>query len=253
MHARLKLVNALDTSILASQPPGTFPDSQGEVDVKDWGYGFNVGLLLEPNDRTRFGIAYRSGIDVDLDGSLLSTFAGQPSTTALVKETLPASALVSVSHQVNDMWTIMADVTWTEWSEIDNLVAQFGTGNTNTIPLMWDDTFRVAVGASYKYSDMWTFRGGVAHDESPVPGPLFRPASLPDEDRLWVSLGAGYKLSKQLSFDFGYAHLFIDDTRINSTDAYSSLGPNNEGLHRLTGTFDASVDIVSAQANWKFQ
>ncbi len=252
MHARLKLVSALDTSILASQPPGTFPDSSGEVDVKDWGYGFNVGLLLQPNEHTRFGLAYRSGIDVNLDGNLISSFAGQPSTTAQVKDTLPASALISVSHQVNDAWTIMADAMWTQWSEIESIVAQFGTGNTNTIPLMWNDTVRVAAGASYKYDDTWTFRGGIAHDESPVPNPAFRPASLPDEDRLWVTLGAGYKLSKQLSFDFGYAHLFINDTQISSTDAYSSLGPNNEGLHRLTGEYDASVDIISAQANWKF-
>jgi len=252
MHARLKLFNALDTSVLASQPPGTFPDSHGEVDVKDWAYGYNLGLLLEPNDKTRFGIAYRSGVDVDLDGQLGSTFSGQPNTTARVSETLPASALFSVSRQVDDMWTVMADVLWTQWSEIDNVVAQFGTGNTNTLAFHWNDATRVSVGANYRHDDRWTFRGGLAYDESPVPGAMFRPAALPDEDRFWLALGAGYRYSRQLSFDIGYAHLFIDDTRINSTDAYSSLGPNNEGLHRITGEFDASVDILSAQANLTF-
>jgi len=251
MRVRLSLLFALDTSLLASMPPGTFPDSHAEVDVVDWGYGFNAGLLFEPVDGTRLGLAYRSAVKVDLDGTLSSTFSGQPNTSAVLSDTLPATALVSATHRVNDDWTVMADVLWTEWSELDTLVVQLGTGNTNSIPLHWEDTLRVALGASYRYSDALTLRGGIANDESPVPSPLFRPASLPDEDRFWLTLGAGVVLSKKVSFDVGYAHLFIDDPRINSTDAYSSLGPNNEGFHRLDGTYEASTDILSAQVNWK--
>jgi len=112
---------------------------------------------------------------------------------------------------------------------------------------------RYAIGTSYRHDEKWTFRGGLAYDETPVSSPNFRPAALPDEDRTWLALGAGYKYSKQLSFDIGYAHLFIDDTQISSTDAYSSLlAPISEGFHRLNGEYDASVDIISAQANWKF-
>ncbi|MCW8986382.1 MAG: outer membrane protein transport protein, partial [Gammaproteobacteria bacterium] len=63
-------------------------------------------------------------------------------------------------------------------------------------------------------------------------------------DRFWVSLGFGYKMSDTSSIDVGYSHLFFDDTAINNTDASFS--------HTLTGTYDISVDIFSAQYIWKF-
>ncbi|MBT8130977.1 MAG: outer membrane protein transport protein, partial [Gammaproteobacteria bacterium] len=109
------------------------------------------------------------------------------------------------------------------------------------------------VGAHYKHDERWIFRGGVAFDETPIPSPELRPTALPDEDRVWLDFGVGYRHSRNLSFDIGYAHLFIDDPSIDSTDAYSSsFAPLVEGIHRVTGEYDASTDIISAQFNWKF-
>ena len=250
MYANLILENAIDDVYLTGGTATS--DGIGKIDVDDWGFGFNFGVLLEPSKHTRLGLAYRSKVDVELDGDLASTSVVQPSTSAKVDASLPNSLLLSAWHELNPQWAVMADVTWTQWSKIDALVASFGTGNTNTIPLHWEDSTRVSVGTSYKHDEKWTFRGGLAYDETPVSSPKFRPAALPDEDRLWLALGAGYKHSKQLSFDVGYAHLFIDDTDINSTDAYSSAVPFVEGIHRVNGEYDASVDIISAQANWKF-
>ena len=250
MYANLILENAIDDVYLTGGTASS--DGIGKIDVDDWGFGFNFGVLLEPSEHTRLGLAYRSKVDVELDGDLASTSVVQPSTGAKVDASLPNSLLLSAWHELNPQWAVMADVMWTQWSKIDALVARFGTGNTNTIPLHWEDSTRVSVGTSYKHDEKWTFRGGLAFDETPVSSPEFRPAALPDEDRLWLALGAGYKHSRQLSFDVGYAHLFIDDTDIRSTDAYSSAVPFIEGIHRVNGEFDASVDIISAQANWKF-
>jgi long-chain fatty acid transport protein len=250
MYANLIYKNAIDDVYFGT---GT-SDGIGEVDVDDWGIGWNFGLLLEPTETTRFGFAYRSNVDVEMDGDFASTSTFPPaaSTTAAIDASLPNSLLLSAYHEVNPQWAVMADIMWTKWSGIDALVIRLGSGNTNTIPLKWEDSFRYAVGTSYKHDERWTFRGGLAFDETPVPSAEFRPTALPDEDRTWLTLGAGYKYSKKLSFDFGYAHLFIDDTDINSTDSYSSLSaPLVEGLHRVSGKYEASVDIISAQVNWK--
>ena len=248
MHANLTLKNKIDGGFPGS--PGS-ADINGEIDVNDWGYGLNFGLLLEPSEHTRLGLAYRSTVEVKLDGDL--TLSIPSSTSARVDASLPASLLLSAWHELNPQWAVMADIMWTQWSGIDALVARFGNGSSNTIPLHWEDSMRYSIGTSYKHDEKWTFRGGLAYDETPVTSPEFRPAALPDEDRLWVALGAGYQHSRNLSFDIGYAHLFIDDTRINSTDAYNSAAaPLTEGIHRLTGEYDSSVDIISAQANWKF-
>ena len=251
MYANLIYKNAIDDVYFGA---GT-SDGFTEVDVDDWGFGWNFGALLEPTEHTRLGFAYRSKVEVELDGDLTSTSAFPPaaSTSAGVDASLPDTLLLSAYHEVNPQWAVMADILWTQWSRIDALVIQLGSGNTNTIPLKWEDTYRYAIGASYKHDDRMTFRGGLAFDETPVPSPELRPSALPDEDRTWLTFGVGYKHSKKLSFDFGYAHLFIDDTDINSTSSYSSLSaPLVEGLHRVTGEYDASVDIISAQVNWKF-
>jgi long-chain fatty acid transport protein len=251
MYANLIYKNAIDDEYFGV---GT-SDGFSETDVDDWGFGWNFGALLEPTDSTRLGFAYRSKVEIEMDGDFKSTSAFPPaaSTSAGVDASLPDSILLSAYHEINPQWAVMADILWAQWSRIDSLVIQLGSGSTNTIPLKWEDTYRYAIGASYKHDNRWTFRGGLAFDETPVPSSEFRPSALPDEDRTWLNFGAGYKHSKNLSFDIGYAHLFIDDTDINSTDSYSSLSaPLVEGLHRITGEYDASVDIISAQANWKF-
>jgi long-chain fatty acid transport protein len=257
LYANLKFQPTIDYGLLVGLPsgPGSLAgDGAAKIDIDDWGLGFNLGLLFEPSDKTRIGIAYRSEVDVELDGTnTITAVPGFVPAVALGAKSdtdLPATATLSITHDVDDRWTVMSDLLWTQWSNQDALVIRRSDGSTITIPLGWENTLRVAIGASYKHSDMLTLRAGVAFDETPTPSDSLRIASLPDEDRLWLTFGAGYKQSKNLTFDFGYAHLFIDDTRIDSDDAIiSSTGP---ARHHLTGTYDASVDIISAQANWKF-
>jgi long-chain fatty acid transport protein len=255
MYAELRLKNAIDYGLLVLGSPGTLAtDGTAQLDVDDWGYGFNVGVLFEPSDSTKIGVAYRSEVDVDLSGDVSITAVGPipaSSQSAQASTDLPSSATLSLTHDLDDQWTVMGDVTWTSWSNQDALVANLANGSANIIPLQWDDTVRVAVGTSYNYSDRLTLRTGVAYDETPVPSDSFRIASLPDEDRIWLAFGAGYKYSDKLTFDVGYAHLFIDDTGIDSDDA-ANTGIPGSPFHHLSGEYDASVDILSAQANWKF-
>jgi len=88
----------------------------------------------------------------------------------------------------------------------------------------------------------------LAYDETPIPSPERRTARIPGNDRTWLSFGLTYMLNEQSSIDVGYSHLFIDDTEINNT-----LESTNAGLNAtLTGTYTASVDILSVQWNKKF-
>ena len=51
-----------------------------------------------------------------------------------------------------------------------------------------------------------------------------------------------------MSIDFAYAHLFVDDARINNTTTNLPPGAN----FTLTGEFDSTTDIISAQMTYKF-
>lgn len=240
-------------------------DSNAEVAGDDTSFGFNVGLLYEATDRTRIGIAYRSGIKHKLKGDAnftvhdsLSQIATSPTTnlqqvlqaTQLADRPISASAdlpeyaSLSVAHKATDKVELLADVSWTGWSSFEELRIVDNTGATVTVtPEKWKDVWRFSIGGKYKYNDRLTLRTGFAYDESPVPGPKLRTPRLPGNDRTWVNLGANYKINKKIDVDVGYAHIFLDETPIDHTD---------ENGYTLSGTYDANVDLLSAQLNWKF-
>ena len=269
LYADGKLTHAVDGGLggtlrgIPLSPPwapgSTNYDGTAKLTGNDWGYGYNLGLLLQPTDRTRFGIAYRSKIDLTIQGDVrvsglpppyLSSLNGKQN--AKLDLTLPDSLSVSVLQELTPKWTLMGDVTWTNWSKVNTLDIQLEDGSKSANDWKWEDTFRYSLGIAYQYNDTWQFRTGVAYDQTPVPNKDLRPAIVPDANRTWLALGANYKLNKQLSFDMGYAHLFVDDPKINSTDAYDPSAGQTTGFHRVTGKYDASVDILSAQVNWKF-
>jgi long-chain fatty acid transport protein len=224
-------------------------DGFGKVNGNNWGGGYNVGLLYEPSSSTRIGLAYRSKIKQQLSGTArfrntlpqFSNFGIFVRTDARVDVDLPQSASASIWHDINNNWSVMADVSWTGWDTFDELIIQYDSFQPDTvIDEDWDDIWRYSVGADYRYNSKWTFRVGVAFDESPIPDSN-RTARIPGEDRIWASFGIGYQLSPALGIDIGYAHLFIDDPEINESSARAGT---------LNGEYEADVNIVSAQVVW---
>ena len=88
----------------------------------------------------------------------------------------------------------------------------------------------------------WTWRFGLAYDQTPVPDAAYRTARIPDADRTWLAVGGQCRLSQKSAVDFGYAHLFVNDARINHTEANVPL----------TGTYRDHVDILGAQYTHSF-
>ena len=221
--------------------------------------GFNFGLMYELSDRTNIGIAYRSEVDIDVDGEADFTVPASSSfvfannvfldsgINAVVA--LPASFSVSLSHQ-KDKITYLADITWTGWSSFDELRIEYDNpAQPDSVTTEdWDDTFRYSFGIDYQYSNQIILRTGVAYDETPVPNPERRTPRLPGADRTWISFGVSYVYSKELTFDVGYSHLFIDDPEI--ANEFESSIPTLAAT--LEGEYEASVDILSAQLNWQY-
>jgi len=233
-------------------------DSKAKVTGDDWGFGYNVGVLLEPTDHTRLGMHYRSKIELELEGERKITGPYYiDKQDASLDVHLPDSLSLSAYHGLNSQWAVMADVTWTQWSKLNSLEVEFENGSLSVTPLNWEDTTRVAVGTEYTRNQKWIFRGGLAFDPTPVPNSTLRTPRVPDNDRTWLTFGATYKYNPDISFDFGYAHLFVDDPKLTGTaDANDPTAPFPVGLtgtHALNAKYDASVDIVSAGFNWKFR
>ena len=234
-------------------------DSSVSLNADDWSLGWNVGVLYDISNETRLGMAYRSSVKHALAGTadftrsteLNNFLVGVGSnaftdTGASTGINLPETLSLSLQHAFNPKWTMLTDVTWTRWSRFDQLVIDYDNPaqDSSTIPENWENSLRYSLGVNYQADAKWVYRAGLALDETPIATAEDRTPRLADNDRFWVSFGFGYKMSEASSIDVGYSHLFFDDTPINHTD--SSFG------HTLTGTYDISVDIFSAQYTWKF-
>jgi long-chain fatty acid transport protein len=247
-------------------PGGATPqDADGKADLDgdnydDLGLGFNVGFAYKISKHTNIGVAYRSEVDLNVEGDADFRLPANPTVQGVIGATplfvdtdlkadvtLPASFSVSLAHQVN-RFTWLTDITWTGWSSFDELRIKYDNpAQPDSVTTEdWDDTMRYSVGLDYQYSDTLILRTGLAFDETPVPNAEKRTPRLPGNDRTWVSLGLTYIASSTFSFDFGYSHLFIDDAKIDNT--FESSVPTLNST--LTGEYDADVDIISAQLNW---
>jgi len=262
MLADVLLSSAVDFAALLGQTPGSddgFAELTGD-NLSDPGFGFNAGLLYSINNQTRLGVAYRSEVDISVEGeadfsvpvsAALLVAGGRFVDTGLTAEiTLPSSLSFSVSHKVEKM-TFLADLTWTGWSSFEELrVVYENTLQPDSVTTEdWNDTMRYSLGIDYQYSDQLVLRTGVALDETPVPSAERRTPRLPGNDRTWISFGASYQIDNDLSVDVGYSHLFFDDTEINN-ELESDTSNNVKAT--LSGTYDASVDIISVQLNWNY-
>jgi len=235
-------------------------DVFAENKADDWGYGYNLGAIYEFTPDTRIGIAYRSEIKHKLEGDIDTDV---PSVLAPLdslfqdqdihgKITLPATASFNVYSKITDRFALMADVTWTEWSSFDELTIHFeeapiaGQDSTTTTE-KWDDTWRYSLGATFQATEALILRSGVAYDETPIPDD-YRTPRIPGEDRYWVTLGAGYQFTEYLSMDVAYAHLFVDDSKMQK----SASNPEDAARGTVVGEFDNSVDIASIEFSYRF-
>lgn len=115
-----------------------------EVSGDDWGYGWNLGAFFILNDITTLGLAFRSQIDITLEGD--SEFADQTglsfydrSSETIVSAlstqvpiinsrpqasevpiTTPASMTLSLTYQATSNLLLQAGTTWTGWSSFQN-------------------------------------------------------------------------------------------------------------------------------------
>lgn len=253
MYAKATLGQAIDFGALGGMPQTA--DGHVEVEGDSWGYGFNAGLLWEPTSCWSVGVHYRSRVEQDIDGDatyevpaaaagIVAATGRFVNTTATTQVTLPDTAGLSVVYRAGPQWQILADVTWTGWSTFEELNIDFANpAEPNSVtPWDWDDTWRVALGATYAPNRCWTFRGGVAWDQSPIPDSTRTPR-MPGNDRVWLSCGAGYQFTRNLSLDLFYTHVFVEQGNIDLASAAAGF---------LIGHVDSGVDVVGFQLNWDF-
>jgi long-chain fatty acid transport protein len=220
------------------------PDASFYFRGDDWSWGYNFGFLIEADSMTRIGLTYRSEVNHRPKGSLTFTndilgLVSGPATTYDLN--LPATVGLSATHDYSSAWSISSDIQFTHWSTLD-LVKVISANIPLTDLEHFKDSWMISVGAEYRPDDRFTWRGGVAWDQTPVVDE-FRTAGIPDASRVMLSLGLGYRWSDTNTIDFGYSHYFSTEhasmnNSVNNTDGLA---------HAITlqGKYNNHLDYVA--------
>jgi long-chain fatty acid transport protein len=251
-----ELTNAIDFGTITNiSPNNPALDGNSEIKGDSWALGYNLGVLFAPGNNSRVGFAYRSQTKHKLRGTadftLPAALSGNQGlntvfadTDATANITLPESWALSSYHALNKQWELLGEITYTKWSQVQELVIEFDNAykGASVEELKFRNTYRYAIGTNFKPNDRFTYRLGFAYDEGAAPNATYRTPRIPDYNRTWLALGFGYH-QNAIAFDIGYAHLFLDDAYINRTSATGDT---------LNGKYELSVDILSAQFNYSF-
>jgi long-chain fatty acid transport protein len=239
--------------------PGQAGLSDGELKLEDdeVAYGFNLGILLEPWDGTRFGVSYRSEVDLEFKdvtslkniGPILQgilNLSGLAGSKVDVDMTVPQLMMVSAYHQLTDRWAVMGNIGWQDWSEFgkQDLTLESTTSTTFTKDLEYDDTWHFALGAQYRFADSWLWSLGAAYDTSPTDDDTRTP-DLPLDRQIRIGTGIQYDWNKDVTVGAAYEYLDAGDAEIDQQG-----GPLQGSLK---GEYDPNViHFFAVNLIWKF-
>lgn len=214
--------------------------SQIKPDTDDTSWGWNAGALFTVSPSTKIGVSYRSAIKHKTTGK----FSGVSNANAAADLKLPDTFIMSVTQKLSDKWEMLGDVSRTGWSSVPKVFIMNTTSSTlaQTLDTDFRNTWRVALGANYQYTEALKLKFGIAYDQSPVRQGETRLVSLPDTNRVWFSTGGQYRFSKASTLDLGVAYLYLRDPSINN---YSN------GV-LVNGSYQGSIWIVGAQYSHAF-
>ena len=215
--------------------------------------GYQLSALYELDDKTRFGVNYRSEINHKLKGEIESQTMSIPAFNQDITARIDTPAMLSVGayHEINDKWAVMAEYQRVFWNSFDSIDI-YGAENKNvygssyllsSTPENWEDANFYSIGASYQIDDQWKLRLGLAYDDAAVKLD-YRTPRIPDSRRIWYSTGLEYKYNDNLTFDMGFTYIQAKEASINLD--------NSKGSRGVTADYENSVKMWGLSLNYKF-
>jgi long-chain fatty acid transport protein len=250
-YADSKLVGRIPNPFLPGGPTAE-TDARTEVTGDAWTPGFNLGVLILPNQLTHIGLNYRSGFTHRLSGQAETTgFTGPLAAANSVVDThadlkLPAIASAGISRNVGDKLTLFGQVDWIGWSTFEDIRVEYANGLPDAVrPENYRDTWSVSFGGDYARSERLVLRGGIRFDQTPTVDSA-RDTLVPDANRLWLGIGATYRRSDRLSFDLAFTHVWFEEAQVDVTRSFpiaSSVRVKSE-VHTYVDTLAAGVNYA---------
>lgn len=251
-------------------------DSPSYNKGNSFGVGFHAGGMFMFNENhSRLGLNYQSKMDHKFHGysRLTGRFANPTLTLTPFQVTnsnagltywsnnlysnnieFPEIVTLSGYHDVNENLALLGSVVYTGWHTLRSIqlnnVAAFVSGigqrKVNSISNQdYDNAWRFALGANYKFNETWMLRVGGGYDETPTINSE-RDIRLPDTNRWALSIGGKYQYSPAIAINAGWTHLWSAGNEIiNKTQSFSTTNTYN-----INATAKARAELVGLGAVW---
>jgi long-chain fatty acid transport protein len=232
----------------------TLGAGDGDMTVNDevWGFGANVGVLVEASEGTRFGLTYLSPVDLAFKDapSFSPNLGGRGPLFDSPPEldlglTVPQSLMLSAYHELHPKWAILANLGWQNWAQFGKVEVGVDAANPQSLTknLNYQDTWHVAMGAQFRASEPWRLSAGVAYDSSAVEDED-RTVGLPMDEAYRFGVGAQWQVSPAITLGAAYELMWLGDLPVSQTSLFRG---------QLSGSFDDSwFSLFTLNLTWNF-
>lgn len=224
IYSAFEMDIAVNNDLLPLAPPGS-PDGLASIDdADDIGFQGYLGLQWAYSDGGRFGVVYRSEMDVELEGDVSITGLRSPLLAPSRENQLtfewdnPQLIEVGIRQRLSDHWTLVANLDWEDWSAFaeNTLTIQSGpAGNPIVAPIdrNWKDTYKFGIGAGHRKGKQ-LFAFGIAYDTSPVDDED-RTMDLPSDEQFRMSFVWGRDQGGRVDWAVAGTALWLGDGKLD--------------------------------------
>jgi long-chain fatty acid transport protein len=225
----------MDWDLAAPSPvPGGDDVKVSIDDADDFAVSAKAGALIEFSETLRLGIVYISETELELSGDV-----GIPAgVDASFDLDLPLAQMVRTSLYADsgEKLSVMFSLAWEDWSTLETTPLSIASGSAD-VPIGFHDTWRVAFGFHYKYTDTLTLQTGISYDSSAVD----------DDDRI-----TALPVDRQIRFAVGALHDYSDDIRMAFAFEWLNLGDGRVEWPNVQGDYSRNdIFFLSFNTTWK--
>lgn len=231
-------------------------------DGNGYGFGLNLGVLYDVNEKLRIGLNTRMPFDITIEGRAALEFympeipymdvidapfiEGNKivdSADFEVELQLPTSFAFGLAYQLNDKFLVSFDAEYTMWSKYEGFNFLYtnhsglrGTADTVALnnefftsdvsnPIEWENSGKLALGLLYDYNEYFTIIGGGSADQSPARlNSLLTPQFIDTGDKYTFSGGFIWHYRQ---YDLGFVTSYTTYPDLTTSDLVDS---NSDGV-----------------------
>ncbi len=131
------------------------------------GFGLRLGAQFDVTDQFRIGASYQTEINMSEFDDYAGLFEGSGDFD------IPANYQVGVAFDASEDLTVMLDYRHIAYGDIASIANPMTTplplGSAGGPGFGWDDVGSWKLGVEYDAGNGWTWRGGIASNDNPVP------------------------------------------------------------------------------------